>query len=109
MTDNEKTASMNESGMRARQGDLYNDKVNDNLINKQVFEAENADGLQPTTNNPQFDFSKPDVPEPSHDDTTNEVMELPTWGLPEPLRNVIDEAIHAESSHVLTAVQPVST
>ena len=84
MTEKEKTASMNENGMGAEMGDFYNDKVSENLENGQSFQQENADDPQP-------DFSLTDDPEPSPDDITAEVTELPTWGLPEPLRNVVDE------------------
>ena len=84
MTEKEKTASMNENGMGAEMGDFYNDKVSEKLENGQSFQQENADDPQP-------DFSLTDDPEPSPDDTTAEVTELPTWGLPEPLRNVVDE------------------
>lgn len=87
MIEQEKTAPVNESGMRARQGYLYNDKVSENLINKQVFEAENADALQPTINNPIFDFSVDEQPNSSPD----EVVELPMWGLPTELQNVVEE------------------
>ena len=84
MTEKEKTASMNENGMGAEMGDFYTDTVSENLENGQSFQQENADDPQP-------DFSLTDDPEPSPDDTTAEVTELPTWGLPEPLRNVVDE------------------
>lgn len=60
------------------------DKVNDNLANGQSFQQENADDPQP-------DFSLTDNPEPSPDDITAEVTELPTWGLPTELQNVVDE------------------
>lgn len=84
MNEQEKTAPMNESGMRARQGDFYNDKVSENLENGQSFQQENADDPQP-------DFSLTDDPEPSPDDTIAEVTELPIWGLPTELQNVVDE------------------
>lgn len=63
------------------------DKVNDNLANGQVFEVESGDALQPTTNNPIFDFSVDEQPNSSPD----EVVELPMWGLPTDLQNVVDE------------------
>lgn len=84
MTEKEKTASMTESGVCAEQGDFYNGKVSENVEDGQVLEAENADDPQP-------DFSLTDEPEPSPDDTTAEVTELPTWGLPPELQNVVDE------------------
>ncbi len=84
MTEKEKTASMNENGMGAEMGDFYNDKVSENVGNEQSFQQENADETQP-------DFSLTDNPEPSPDDTTAEVTELPTWGLPTELQNVVDE------------------
>lgn len=68
------------------------DKVSDNLDNRQVFEAEKADDPQP-------DFSLTDDPEPSPDDTTAEVTELPTWGLPEPLRNVVEDVTKGYRSY----------
>lgn len=94
MTDKEKTASMNESGISYEVGDLYNGKVSENLINKQVFEAENADALQ-TTNNPIFDFSVDEQPNSSPD----EVVELPMWGLPTELQNVVEEVTKGYRSY----------
>lgn len=84
MNEKEKTASMNENGMGAEMGDFYNDKVSENVGNEQSFQQENADETQP-------DFSLTDNPEPSPDDITAEVTELPTWGLPTELQNVVDE------------------
>lgn len=84
MTEKEKTASMNENGMGAEMCDFYNDKVSENVGNEQSFQQENADETQP-------DFSLTDNPEPSPDDITAEVTELPTWGLPTELQNVVDE------------------
>lgn len=88
MTEKEKTASINESGECAEQGDFYNGKVSENVEDGQVLEAENADDPQP-------DFSLTDNPEPSPDDTTAEVTELPIWGLPPELQNVVDEVTNS--------------
>lgn len=134
----EKTASMNESGVGADVGEFYNDKVSENLANKQrqnhIFHVgeivrvkhdgielpierieidendpkrffyvvgglyEDEDGIEkiPSSDTTQTsivkpDFSLTDNPQPSPDDTTNEVMELPIWGLPPELQNVIVE------------------
>lgn len=84
MTEKEKTASMNENGMGAEMGDFYNDKVSENVGNEQSFQQENADELQ-------SDLLLTDNPEPLPDDITAEVTELPTWGLPTELQNVVDE------------------
>lgn len=92
MTEKEKTASMNENGMGAEMGDFYNDKVSKNLENGQSFQQENADDPQP-------DFSLTDDPEPSPDDITAEVTELPTWGLPPELQNVVDEVTKGYRSY----------
>lgn len=58
MTEQEKTASMNESGMIDGVGDVFNGKITDNLANGQIFEAEKADDPQP-------DFSLTDDPKES--------------------------------------------
>ena len=62
------------------------DKVTENLAAGQVFLDQNE-----PVNNPQFDFTVGDAQEPSPDDTTAEVAELPIWGLPPELQNVVVE------------------
>ena len=58
-----------------------------------------ADVLQdrevPESNGPQFDFSSIDNPVAPPED----VKELPTWGLPEDLQNVIDDVSKGYRSH----------
>ena len=84
MMEQEKTASMNESGEGADVGGFHNDKVSESVVNGQVLEAENTDAMQP-------DFSLTDNPKPTPDDTTAEIMELPIWGLPPELQSVVIE------------------
>ena len=67
-------------------------KVSDNLAIDQSFQHENADEPQP-------DFSLTDNPEIPTDDTANEVMELPIWGLPEPLQKVVVEVTKGYRSY----------
>ena len=93
MKDEKKAVSMNENG--AKKGDLYNGKVNDNLANDQSFRDENDNVSPPIINNPQFDFTVEDVPEP----TTDEVIELPIWALPPDLQNVVVEVTKGYRSH----------
>lgn len=94
MTEKEKTASMTENGVGAEMGDFYKGKVSENLADGQVFQAQNE-----PVNNPHFDFTVGDAQEPSPDDTTAEVTELPIWGLPPELQNVIEDVTKGYRSY----------